>query len=197
MFDFDQTLTFVQSMKSAVRGGEKTMELLEYMNSQGISWYINTAAGAGAPSGIAVSTKQLRIPLSPAQIIPNQPPCFRTFKTTSNFFDIKQSFNGVDVGICDNIISAGYNKEYAVDFILQQPHIKVPTLFIFVDDNAANIRNVWRYFKTTRPDVHFVGVVYEPAVKPEADHLAELEQLSNDPGFQVMSDDAVVPAPAH
>jgi len=176
-FDFDQTLTQIERVpilnadgtqkrtstgikatqsKGSIRGGARA--LLQYLNEHCVDWFINTARGASAVPSVAQSMLNLDIP----------------FSSRDNAFSVTK-FGGVEVGVFRNIVSAGYDKDVACEFILSQMPPK--KLLIFVDDNALNILTMCNYAKYTKPELHFKGVVFEPFLIAEDGHEASMIQL--------------------
>jgi hypothetical protein len=49
-------------------------------------------------------------------------------------------------------------------------------LFIFVDDNAANVSNIYNHMVASHPDMKFIGIVADPYLK-EPTHLDGLSAL--------------------
>jgi hypothetical protein len=181
MFDYDQTLTAKEGSGMAaplvVRGKDKTLKMIDDLNKQKIKWYINTAAGTGtsALGSIAGQMKKLlKIPFSNFKIYPEQPDCYKE-KSYSFFGTEIKDDKGTTIGVCNNIISAGYNKEIATDFILKNLPSK-PKLVIFVDDSASNIMNLYIYFKK-RNDINYIGIIYDPLITAEKDHLEAIIQF--------------------
>jgi hypothetical protein len=183
MFDYDQTLTAKEGSGMAaslvVRGKDKTSKMIDDLNKQNIRWYINTAAGTG-PSvlgSIAGQMKtRLKIPSSHFKIYDTQPDCYKEKSYAFFGTEIKDD-EANTIGVCNNIISAGYNKEKATDFILKKLPSK-PKLFIFVDDSASNIMNLYIYFKS-RNDINYMGIIYDPLVIAEKDHLPAIQQFKD------------------
>jgi hypothetical protein len=75
------------------------------------------------------------------------------------------------------VISAGYNKDIATDYVISQMDTP-PKLVIFVDDNATNILNLYNYF-LRKPEIKYIGIIYEPFLNAEEDHEASMETLSS------------------
>lgn len=176
VFDYDQTLTQKDGMKGSIRGGEPTRNFLVFMNEHKIKWYINTARGPGSVGAVAQSCKNLGIPFSPISIVKDQKQCFSEKPGLGYIgYSVKDN-EGVEIGLCNNIISAGYNKDIAIDFILKNLSSS-PKLVIFVDDNAINVYNVYQYFRHIHPTMYFLGVVYEPYASEEEDHKMGLDLI--------------------
>jgi len=173
-FDFDQTLTQKDGFKASLRGGEESLAFLNYLNDSNIKWYVNTAAGIGPSSTgtIATSMAQLKIPFSKSPI--KEHVCMSQ-KVGVGYRGVAEKYGDIDIGYCNNIVSAGYNKAEAIDFVLGT--IGPIELIIFVDDNAQNVKNVYDHFKGKIP---IIGIVYEPYLKAEHDHQAGMELLRNE-----------------
>jgi len=177
-FDFDQTLTQKDGIKATLRGGNESAEFLEYLNSSDIKWYVNTAAGSGPSSTgtIATSMDQLKIPFSKSPI--KEHVCKSKMQGVG-YRGVAEKYGEIDIGYCNNIVSAGYNKAEAIDFVLGT--IEPVKLIIFVDDNAQNVENVYKHFngKTS-----IIGIVYEPYRIAEHDHEDGMKKLGENPGIQ-------------
>jgi len=171
IFDYDQTLTQKDGVKGSARGGEKSIRFLNWLNDNKIKWYVNTARGAGAVAAIATSMKNFKIPFSPILIDQTQRVCLSP-KPGVGFIGEQTKHDGVEIGMCNNIISAGYDKDISTDYILSKLKNK-PKLLIFVDDNSTNILNLYRYFDN-KPSIDFYGVIYEPYKDAEEDHEATM-----------------------
>lgn len=208
-FDFDQTLTQVdiipvinsdgtqkinpktgapvENKVLSIRGGDATRSFLNYLNENGIKWYVNTAAGPGGTSSVAteMAKKTTNIPFSPIMIDPDQKQCFSPKPYVGFLAKTDISYDGVQIGICNNIISATFNKEKACYYVMSKMAVK-PKLLIFVDDNAMNVNTVYSSIKNNLeyPDIHFKGVIYEPYRTAEKEHEGNLELLKENPGIQ-------------
>jgi hypothetical protein len=186
-FDFDQTLTQADTQSSgnggppktvsSVRGGKPTLEFIEYMNEKGIRWYVNTARGPGSTAAVAQNmVKQYKLPFSGEKdwIFPGQSSGQKLTPEGLSFVAEEVKHRDSTVGYVRNVISCGYDKEIATDWVLsKQSHL--PKLLIFVDDNAKNIDTIWTYMKSERPSMLFYGIVYEPYRSKEKGHIDSLE----------------------
>jgi hypothetical protein len=197
-FDYDQTLTQSEIVpvlnpdgsrrltssglpatqtKGSIRGGETTRTFLNYLNDNHIKWYVNSARGPGGVGAVSQSMRNLKIPFSPIMINKDQEECFSPKVGLGYMGKVFKDNNGVEIGICNNVISAGYNKDIATDYIISQMDTP-PKLVIFVDDNATNILTLYNYFlKKTDIDILYKGVIYEPYIKAEEDHEASMHTL--------------------
>jgi hypothetical protein len=197
-FDYDQTLTQSERVpvlnpngtqrltstgiqatqtKGSIRGGEKTRTLLNYLNDNHIKWYVNSARGPGGVSAVSASMANFKIPFSPIMINKDQIQCFSTKAGLGFMGTAFKDKDGVEIGICNNVISAGYNKDIATDYVISQMD-SPPKLVIFVDDNATNILNLYNYF-LRKPEIKYIGIIYEPFVSAEEDHEASMETLKS------------------
>jgi hypothetical protein len=198
-FDFDQTLTQVDMIPDvnpktgapiekkvlSIRGGDATRSFLNWLNENGIKWYVNTAAGPGGTESVAteMARKTTNIPFSPIMIDPDQKQCLSP-KPYVGFIAKKDiSYMDKQIGICNNIISAGFDKHIACYYVMSKMDVK-PKLLIFVDDNAANIYKVYINIKDDFPEINFKGVVYEPYRSAEKEHEEFLTLLKENPGIQ-------------
>jgi len=180
-FDFDQTLTQKDGFKATLRGGNESAEFLAYLNSSDIKWYVNTAAGSGPSStgAIATSMKNYKIPFSNHPINGNI--CLSE-KERVGFLGVTDKTGGINIGYCNNIVSAGYNKAEAIDFVLGTIEPNGPIkLIIFVDDNAKNVENVYKHFNGKKT---IIGIIYEPYKIAEPDHEHGMKELGENPGIQ-------------
>ena len=202
-FDFDQTLkgtnvTYftdkngnpiiskltgqrLKESKAAVRGGDKTISFLNYLNDNGVKWYVNTARNSGAVAAVAETMNKFHIPFSNIMVRPGQEKCRDLGERVKH--------NDVEVGLCNNIVSAGHQKDIATDYVISQmPSVgfETPRLIIFVDDNAENILVVYRHIMKNYPAMHFKGVVSDPVPEIEKGHLAAMATLEGEgmPPFQ-------------
>ena len=185
-FDYDQTLTQTEEIplynpncsrkltskgipakqsKGSVRGSQQTINFLNYLNANHVKWYVNTARGPGMVDSIGMSMNNFKIPFSPIMIIEGQ----------QENVKIPLKYNGVDIGIYNNVISANYDKDVATDYVISEMDTN-PKLVIFVDDNALNILTLYDYF-LRKPEINFIGVIYEPFLNAEGDHEASMETL--------------------
>jgi len=203
-FDFDQTLkqtnvTYftdkngnpiiskltgerLKESKAAVRGGDKTISFLNYLNDNGVKWYVNTARNSGAVSSVARTMELFHIPFSNIMVRPGQEQCRDLGERVKH--------NDVEVGLCNNIVSAGHQKDIATDYVISQMP-ETPRLIIFVDDNAENILGVYRHIMKYYPAMHFKGVVSDPVPEIEKGHLdamANLEGVGMPPFQQITSE---------
>jgi len=204
-FDFDQTLTqtdripimnpdgtqmrtkagvLATQSKGSIRGGDATRSFLKYLNDNGIKWYVNTARGAGGVSAVAQSMVNLKIPFSPIMIEKDQVECLSP-KAGLGFMGVTKKYksptdqrvgNGGDMGICNNIISIDYDKDYACEYVMSLLPVK-PKLLILVDDNAANILSLYTYITNYAPELNYKGVIYEPYLTAEQNHEPSMEIL--------------------
>lgn len=199
-FDFDQTLkqtnvTFLtdkngnpriskqsgqplKESKAAVRGGDVTISFLNYLIDNGIKWYVNTARGPGSVSSVARTMELLHIPFSPIMVRPGQGQCKNLGESVMH--------NGVEVGVCNNIVSAGRQKDHSTDYVISQMPER-PKLIIFVDDNAENILVVYRHIKNNMPEINFKGVISDPVPDIEEGHLESMAILEGE-GMPPMQD---------
>ena len=193
-FDFDQTLkqtnvTFLtdkngnpriskqsgqplKESKAAVRGGDTTISFLNYLIDNKVKWYVNTARGPGSVASVSRTMEILHIPFSPIMVKPGQGQCGVLGER-----DIMH--NGVEMGVCNNIVSAGRQKDKSTDYVISQMPV-TPNLIIFVDDNAENILNVYRYIKNNKPEIHFKGVISDPVPDIEEGHLESMAILEGE-----------------
>jgi len=195
-FDYDQTLTQSEKIpvlnpngtqritssgipatqvKGSIRGGEKTRAFLNYLNDNHIKWYVNSARGPGGVSAVSTSMANFKIPFSPIMINKDQVQCLSPKVGLGFMGTTFKDANGVDIGICNNVISAGYNKDIATDYVISQMDTS-PKLVIFVDDNATNILNLYNYF-LRKPEIKYIGIIYEPFLSAEEDHEASMATL--------------------
>jgi hypothetical protein len=188
-----------------IRGGKGTREFLLYCNANRIPWFINTAAGPTRTDG--VQGQALKLPEEYTN--PGNTPsaaglplsfCIDTMEYERckypNIYSQKRVFKinkhgdedpaGVSVGTTDNIISAEFSKEYAAEYILKK--LKDVELFIFVDDNAENVSNIYNHMVATHPGMKFIGIVADPYVN-EPTHLGGLSALkeAGKPSIQELS----------
>ena len=94
--------------------------------------------------------------------------------------------NGVEVGVCNNIVSAGRQKDHSTDYVISQMPER-PKLIIFVDDNAENILVVYRHIKNNMPEINFKGVISDPVPDIEEGHLESMAILEGE-GMPPMQD---------
>ena len=195
-FDFDQTLTqtdripimnpdgtqmrtkagvLATQSKGSIRGGDATRSFLKYLNDNGIKWYVNTARGAGAVPAVATSMVNFNIPFSPIMIKPDQQQCLSS-KPLLGFMGETVKYKESEIGICNNVVSAGYDKDVSSEYVMSLLPVK-PKLLIFVDDNATNILTLYNYFKYKNPEINYKGVIYEPFLSAEEDHETSMETL--------------------
>jgi hypothetical protein len=167
LFDYDETLVDNTPSGAILRGGDTTKGLLNYMNDNHIKWYINTARGAQVVTSVAENMESIGIPYSPFFIKRDQSSCF--VEGAGHFPDVF-TYKKIEMGVCNNIISASYEKALATDFIFSNLDT-LPKLVIFVDDNEINTINMVPYFQTTHPTIDFKCVIYEP-IKPSIDYNA-------------------------
>lgn len=73
--------------------------------------------------------------------------------------------------------SCSYEKDYALELSLKLYDIE-PELIIFVDDNARNIYTLYNYYLTSKRNIHFIGIVYEPFI-PEKEHDSYLTYIKD------------------
>jgi hypothetical protein len=194
-FDFDQTLkqtnvTFLtdkngnpriskqsgqplKESKAAVRGGDVTISFLNYLIDNGVKWYVNTARGAGGVPAVAQSMVNFKIPFSPIMIKPDQQQCL---SPTLGFMGESVKYKESEIGICNNVVSAGYDKDVSSEYVMSLLPVK-PKLLIFVDDNATNILTLYNYIKYKNPELSYKGVIYEPFLSAEEDHETSMETL--------------------
>ncbi len=179
-FDFDDTLTHTEGYlfkKTYLRGGDSTRKLIDFLNTHKIPWFINTANGFG-PFGIkptAHLVKELGLEI-PSWLSSD---CFQ--KKSLKFVPQKNVYKGTTIQYCDNIVSAGFKKERATEFILNniRPY---PELIIFVDDNPQNILNMYDYFSVGAGKIyntHFIGMVYESPYFDDEESKAALKKIKN------------------
>ena len=186
-----------------LRGGESTLKVLKDFISKGTPWFVNTARGAGTTDIIKTSMKNLSInrnvtgePIDskkitkeggiPFSVCINSLPALeykecleRKFKANAMGVEVPITENGAGVsemGITNNIISAGYEKDYSTEYVLRRLP-SMPNLVIFVDDNAMNIDKMYKHMKANHDNVHFIGVVIEPFTM-EDDHMTAMEELN-------------------
>ena len=178
-FDYDQTLNLPEIIEkkkvSKIRGGKGTEELIHFLNKNHINWFINTAAGTGPLTLASLVTTSKRMGLS----LPNwiNSGCFN--EKMQSYSGKKLTQDGVEYGVCNNIVSAGYDKPLATEFALQYYKIApYPSLIIFADDGPMNVLELYNHFTIgdgQNKGLHFVGVFYEPPVR-------EIEAFP-EPGF--------------
>jgi hypothetical protein len=200
-FDFDQTLkqtnvTFLtdkngnpriskqsgqplKESKAAVRGGDVTISFLNYLIDNGVKWYVNTARGPGSVAAVAQTMRLLRIHFSPIMVRPGQEQC-------GVLGERDLIHNGVEIGVCNNIVSAGRQKDHSTDYVISQMPER-PKLIIFVDDNAENILVVYRHIKNNMPEINFKGVISDPVPDIEEGHLESMAILEGE-GMPPMQD---------
>ena len=186
-----------------LRGGESTLKVLNDLISKGIPWFVNTARGAGTTDIIKTSMKNLSIngnatgePIDSKKIkkeggipfsvcigslpeLKYQECPEKKFKANATGVEVPITENGAGVsemGITNNIISAGYEKDYSTEYVLRRLP-SMPKLVIFVDDNAMNIDKMYKHMEANHNDVHFIGVVIEPFTM-EDDHMTAMEGLN-------------------
>jgi len=179
MFDYDQTLTAKEgtgmTAPITIRGKEKTLAMINDLNSRNIKWYINTAAGSGSSALGSIAGQmqgRLKIPFSNFK----EADCYKAKIYSFIGTEIKHT-EGTTIGVCNNIISAGYNKEIATDYIISKLLSK-PKLVIFVDDSASNIMNLYLYFKH-RNDINYIGIIYDPLIRAETDHSSAIQSFKD------------------
>ena len=210
-FDFDQTLTQVDIIPDvnpdgttklnpktglpiekkvlSIRGGDATRSFLNWLNENRVKWYVNTAAGPGGTASVAteMARKTTNIPFSPIMIDPDQPQCLSPKPSVGfiakTFYYEEPQKGRTQIGICNNIISASFDKHIACYYVMSKMDVK-PKLLIFVDDNAANIHKVYTNIKVDLPEINFKGVVYEPYRSAEKEHEEFLTLLKDNPGVQ-------------
>jgi hypothetical protein len=196
-FDFDQTLTQTERIpimnpdgtqmrtkagvlatqsKGSIRGGDATRSFLNYLNDNGIKWYVNTARGAGGVSAVAQSMVNFKIPFSPIMIKPDQQQCL---SPKLGFMGESVKYKESEIGICNNVVSAGYDKDVSSDYVMSLLPVK-PKLLIFVDDNATNILTLYNYIKYKNPELSYKGVIYEPFLSAEEDHESSMATLRSE-----------------
>ena len=115
-------------------------------------------------------------------IDPDQKQCLSP-KPYVGFIATKDIYMEKQIGICNNIISATFDKHIACYYVMSKMDVK-PKLLIFVDDNAANIYKVYTNIKDDFPEINFKGVVYEPYRSAEKEHEEFLTLLKENPGIQ-------------
>ena len=223
MFDFDGTLTHPtkkpvfnkngtplissktgqQATKAIVkiRGGKSTKDFLLYLNGKNIPWFINTAAGPGNTTAVAIESRRMPeefegtpdgIPCSVCVAkLPELHPLgdYKMDKDPGCMNNKKINVNEIEIGMQYNIISAGYEKDAAAEYILTNLP-SMPELVIFVDDNAINISKIYNYMVAKHPEMKFIGVVAEPFVE-ESDHhdgMATLTEAGKPPMQELSSE---------
>jgi hypothetical protein len=220
MFDFDGTLTHPtkkpvfnkngtplissktgqQATKAIlkIRGGKSTKDFLLYLNEKNIPWFINTAAGPGNTTAVAIESRRMSeefegtpdgIPCSVcvAKLPELQPLTDYNNKDAECMTPKQIKVNEINIGMQYNIISAGYEKDAAAEYILTNLP-SMPELVIFVDDNAINISKIYNYMVAKHPEMKFIGVVAEPFVE-ESDHRDGMATLAEagKPSMQELS----------
>ena len=195
-FDFDQTLTQTERVpilnsngtqkktttgvpatqsKGSIRGGDATRSFLNWLNDNRVKWYVNTARGAGGVSAVAQSMVNFKIPFSKIMIKPDQQQCLSKL----GFVGETLKYKGSEIGVCNNVVSAGYDKDVSSEYVMSLLPVK-PKLLIFVDDNSTNILTLYRYIKNKNPEINYKGVIYEPFLKAEEDHEASMATLRSE-----------------
>jgi len=200
-FDFDQTLKQTNTIfitdkngnptiskqsgqplkktQAAVRGGDATISFLNYLNENGVKWYVNTARGPGSVAAVAHTMTLLHIPFSPIMIDPDGKQCLSPKPGVGFIGERGIIHNGVEIGVCNNIVSAGHQKDHSTDYVISKMPVK-PNLIIFVDDNAENILVVYRHIKNNDPAINFKGVISDPVPEIEEGHLESMAILEGE-----------------
>lgn len=185
-FDFDQTLTAKKGMTLGLRGGAETKELIDFLNSNKINWFVITASSSTTSPAISfVNSLKLTFP----ENLKND--CQKEVKGKTDFFEKLyenipmvegSATNSYSFKACNNIItgySAPYRKNLSLEFAMQHYKIPYPELIIFVDDSAKNVITVYDHYKTgdaKDKKVSFIGIVYEPVVE-EAGHAESMQEI--------------------
>lgn len=192
-FDYDQTI----SVKNNLRNNSKP--LFDYLRQMHIPWFILSARGIHATSVVydfaskLVDMPQFNISGETHFVHNNciycKPEPHTTKLTREIVFSIDLKYRGsmqkVYCGICHNSVacstegisdgSYAFEKDLAMEVGLHVYELN-PSLIIFIDDNAKNVYRMYRYYKKSSRNVHFVGIIYEP-IKPESDHEYFMEKV--------------------
>jgi len=139
VFDMDKTLTNAKD-ETHVRGGNNTIEALRNAKSKGAQMFIVSAA---SPTKIAVDSAVGQLSTG-------------TYCILKDIFEMKINsgitvkYNGIELAKNGSVYMSGYNKEEAIDHIIQN---LIPLTegkkhrFAFFDDAVGNAFNVGSYFQ--------------------------------------------------
>ena len=166
-FDWDGTLNGGRVVEGkrvlGVRDGEQTFELINYLNSNGIPYFINTAAG---PTRVAVVRTAMLV--AGMQERSGGPFVKRELKCST---ELSQGCNGdlgkavthrvgtSVIGQCDCVFSAEYEKTKVIEFVIEKFHPR-PRVVIHVDDSALMVKEGFEVFSSA--PFEFQGVFYPP-----------------------------------
>jgi hypothetical protein len=181
-FDMDLTIKGPQVVTEGrpsfgFRESQTTLDALTDLSTQGINFIINSAAGAHSTASIWNAALHLGVPRN-SRFDTN---CTYTNPDT-NRIDTRNAtlshYNDFIVGQCDQVVSAGYDKEVGIEYFIETYQL-APSWIIHIDDGAINILNLYEHFKGNSK-YKFLGLYYPHA-------------LSSGEPFQEESEDALNP----
>lgn len=176
-----------ETAQKRTRGGQATLDFFKYLDAQGVAWFANSARAQSASTAASVAQtlyKQLGL-----KSVPFGGECLYVKGKADKynppqFWASKHAYKNYVVWTCDNMVSAAadvgalaYDKDIAIDYILEEYVKQRPVTVVFADDFAGNNLRVLDYFsKNPQRGVEIISVHLLPN-NPESGQQEALQQL--------------------